>query len=300
MSVFDLPMTARPGKDAIAGQDELGRTVYRTVTGERYTMPERTEMPAPTMGQRFENLGGLASRAYEGLSVQGAIEAAKGIGEGIISGIVQGFTAPGRALSGEPVSYGDVLATAGMAQVGAAPMSAPAGSLRSGAMGGGRPPVTFDDVARAMDEGAMRLFHGTTPENYKSIMEEGFLGRSYFTPRRSVAEDYAENVGGDTESVLQVDIPEQFALVDLDLPGGQLLSPEDAALYLDRDDLKSINDFVRQGYSIGVNDPAVISIVRKYGVAGAAAMLGVSAIDVEQALADNLPQDQWESLVVGK
>ena len=153
MSVFDLPMTARPGKDAIAGQDELGRTVYRTVTGERYTMPERTEMPAPTMGQRFENLGGLASRAYENLSVQGAIDAAKGIGEGIVSGIVQGFTAPGRALSGEPVSYGDVLATAGMAQVGAAPMRAPAGSLRSGAMGGGRPPVTFDDVARAMDEG---------------------------------------------------------------------------------------------------------------------------------------------------
>ena len=151
MSVFDLPMTARPGKDTIAGQDELGRTVYRTVTGERYTMPERTEMPAPTMGQRFENLGGLASRAYENLSVQSAIDAAKGIGEGIVSGIVQGFTAPGRALSGEPVSLGDVMATAGMAQVGAAPLRAPAGSLRSGAMGGGRPPVTFDDVARAMD-----------------------------------------------------------------------------------------------------------------------------------------------------
>jgi hypothetical protein len=84
--------------------------------------------------------------------VQGAIDAAKGIGEGIVSGIVQGFTAPGRALSGEPVSLGDVLATSGMAQVGAAPLRAPAGALRSGAMGGGRPPVTFDDVARAMDE----------------------------------------------------------------------------------------------------------------------------------------------------
>ena len=148
MSVFDLPMTARPGKDAPVGQDELGRTVYRTVTGERYTMPERIEMPAPTMGQRFENLGGLASRAYENLSVQGAIDAAKGIGEGIVSGIVQGFTAPGRALSGEPVSLGDVLATAGMSQVGAAPLRAPAGALRSGAMG--RPPLTFAEVERAM------------------------------------------------------------------------------------------------------------------------------------------------------
>jgi hypothetical protein len=165
MSVFDLPMTARPGKDTIAGQDELGRTVYRTVTGERYTMPERTEMPAPTMSQRFENLGGLASRAYENLSVQGAIDAAKGIGEGIVSGIVQGFTAPGRALSGEPVSLGDVMATAGMAQVGAAPLRAPDGALRSGAMGGGRPPVTFDDVARAMQEAPLAEIPRITPSD---------------------------------------------------------------------------------------------------------------------------------------
>jgi hypothetical protein len=193
MSVFDLPMTARPGKDAIAGQDELGRTVYRTVTGERYTMPERTEMPSPTMGQRFENLGGLASRAYENLSVQGAIDAAKGIGEGIVSGIVQGFTAPGRALSGEPVSLGDVLATAGMAQVGAAPMRAPAGALRSGAMG--RPPAS-----------GIKAYHGSPHSFDKFSMDAIGTGEGaqayghglYFADNEGVARSYRDALSGST------------------------------------------------------------------------------------------------------
>jgi hypothetical protein len=35
MSIFGLPTSARPGQDVVAGQDELGRTVYRTVTATR-------------------------------------------------------------------------------------------------------------------------------------------------------------------------------------------------------------------------------------------------------------------------
>jgi hypothetical protein len=46
-------------------------------------------------------------------------------------------------------------------------------------------------------------------------------------------------------------------------------------------------------------DENLISIVRKYGIAGAAAMLGVSAVEVEQALAENLPPSQWDKLVNG-
>ena len=284
MSVFDLPMTARPGKDAIAGQDELGRTVYRTVTGERYTMPERTEMPAPTMGQRFENLGGLASRAYEGLSVQGAIEAAKGIGGGVISGIVQGFTAPGRALSGEPVSYGDVLATAGMAQLGAAPMRAPAGSLRSGAMGG-RPPVTFDDVARAMDEAPVvppvtmqgadeilnlpddefvTLYHGTTKEGAEKIKQTGAL-KSAGEPSVYLTTDPGGGGYGDgtvvpvrvRRGLLQIDdeFPSGRAdfRIDLDRPGGSVpvqiaeVPASPVAMQGAYDNLISYNEQVRKG-----------------------------------------------------
>jgi GNAT superfamily N-acetyltransferase len=48
-----------------------------------------------------------------------------------------------------------------------------------------------------------------------------------------------------------------------------------------------------------VFDEKLISIVKKYGVAGAATMLGVSALDVEQALADNLAPSDWEDLVAG-
>lgn len=46
-------------------------------------------------------------------------------------------------------------------------------------------------------------------------------------------------------------------------------------------------------------DENLINIVRKYGIAGAAAMLGVSAFDVEQALAENMSPSQWDQLVVG-
>jgi hypothetical protein len=49
-----------------------------------------------------------------------------------------------------------------------------------------------------------------------------------------------------------------------------------------------------------VFDDNLISIVRKYGIAGAATMLGVTAADVQSALADNMPQSEWESLVVGQ
>jgi hypothetical protein len=48
-----------------------------------------------------------------------------------------------------------------------------------------------------------------------------------------------------------------------------------------------------------VFDENLINIVKKYGIAGAATMLGVSAIDVEKALADNVPPSQWDQLVVG-
>jgi hypothetical protein len=48
-----------------------------------------------------------------------------------------------------------------------------------------------------------------------------------------------------------------------------------------------------------VFDENLIEIVKKYGIAGAATLLGVSAIDVEQALADNLPQSEWDQLVIG-
>lgn len=50
MSIFDLPLGARPGRDTPVGQDELGRMVYRTATGQQYTMPEPPRMAPRAAG----------------------------------------------------------------------------------------------------------------------------------------------------------------------------------------------------------------------------------------------------------
>lgn len=72
MAIFDLPAGARPGRDTPVGQDELGRLVYRTATGQQYTMPEPPRMApraaAPTQGplayaspQRMAEMSAYAS-----------------------------------------------------------------------------------------------------------------------------------------------------------------------------------------------------------------------------------------------
>jgi hypothetical protein len=82
-------------------------------------------------------------------------------------------------------------------------------------------------------------------------------------------------------------------------PAGRAAVMKDAGIpgikYLDqvsRSDGAGTRNFV-------VFDEKLISIVKKYGIAGAATMLGVSALDVEQALADNLAPSDWEDLVAG-
>ncbi|WP_413848808.1 hypothetical protein [Albidovulum sp.] len=52
----------------------------------------------------------------------GSWERAKSVVAALLDGVKAGITAPGRALRGEPVSYGDALATAGLAVTGSLPM----------------------------------------------------------------------------------------------------------------------------------------------------------------------------------
>jgi hypothetical protein len=59
----------------------------------------------------------------------------------------------------------------------------------------------------------------------------------------------------------------------------------------------NVRDVATRNYV--VFDENLIEIVRKYGIAGAAAMLGVSAVDVEEAIAQGMPPSQWDQLVVG-
>jgi hypothetical protein len=134
MSFFEKPMTAGP-RDPVVGYDELGRPVYETIDGTRYGAafaglePER--LP-PVQGPRQDMARGDRARRRD-------IPAGSGVDFGaiaaqIMQGILQGFTAPGRALQGEPVTYGDVAATALDFGVMGAPMRAPQGALRAGGM----------------------------------------------------------------------------------------------------------------------------------------------------------------------
>lgn len=143
---MSLPMGASP-RDPVVGQTEWGAPVYQSPLGHQYYEPiESTSAPQ----QRGSVVRALADQVANQpiTSTIGAV--ARALGEGMWGA----FSAPGRALSGDPVTMGDVWDTAGMAQLGAAAMPAPRGALRSGAI---REIDNFDDIydaLRASDEPA--------------------------------------------------------------------------------------------------------------------------------------------------
>jgi hypothetical protein len=114
-------------------------------------------------------------------------------------------------------------------------------------------------------ENLIDLFHGTTPEAFDAITSSGnIFGSSRFSPRRDVAETFAYNVGGDDNTVVKVKAPASSLMIDLDLPNAKLLTPDQAAAYLDKPDW-TILDFIENGYSVGVPDTSVLSIDRAAG-----------------------------------
>jgi hypothetical protein len=114
-------------------------------------------------------------------------------------------------------------------------------------------------------EDLIDLFHGTTPEAFDAITSSGnIFGSSRFSPRRDVAETFAYNVGGDDNTVVKVKAPASSLMIDLDLPNAKLLTPDQAAAYLDKPDW-TILDFIENGYSVGVPDTSVLSIDRAAG-----------------------------------
>jgi hypothetical protein len=114
-------------------------------------------------------------------------------------------------------------------------------------------------------ENLIDLFHGTTPEAFDAITSSGnIFGSSRFSPRRDVAETFAYNVGGDDNTVVKVKAPASSLMIDLDLPNAKLLTPDQAATYLDKPDW-TILDFIENGYSVGVPDTSVLSIDRAAG-----------------------------------
>lgn len=110
---MSLPVDASPD-DRIAGRMDDGTRVYVTVRGTQYyASPIQNALATPTT---------FGERAWNVLS---------GIPKSLVQSAVNGFTAPGRALRGEPVTMGDVYDTAGMVSLGLANRPASAGNLAS-------------------------------------------------------------------------------------------------------------------------------------------------------------------------
>jgi len=104
------------------GYDELGREVYETPLGHRYAMTEQER----TTPAQMRNA--LAEAASDPLGT------ARGVALAVAEGAWNGVSAPGRALQGETLTYGDVADTALDWGVMSAVGRAPRGALRSGAM----------------------------------------------------------------------------------------------------------------------------------------------------------------------
>lgn len=90
------------------------------------------------------------------------------------------------------------------------------------------------------------LYHGTDEAGFEGITSEGVIrGPAYFTPREDVAFDYSAG------EVVKASIDPDDLKIDLDMPGGALMSIEDANRHLDKDDW-TIRDYIDNGYSVGV------------------------------------------------
>lgn len=148
-----LPMGAS-SRDAIVGQTEWGSPVYASPTGVQYWEPIQGETQRGSVARAL--LDGITSDPW------GAVKSGAGA---IASGVAEALSAPYRAWQGEVITNGDVFNTAGIAQLGAMPMKAPEGALRSGAMGStsaadevmgllrsGRGSEVTDDLMAAADQ----------------------------------------------------------------------------------------------------------------------------------------------------
>jgi len=150
-----LPAGADPENDPVVGYDELGQKIRRSrFDGTQYLFemaPPKTqsvvrgayrEATANPLGFTGDLLSGAVQSAWDAISV------------------------PARSMAGEPITYGDIAGLTGMMTLGAGAATAPAGALRMGAAREGKPPVTFADAERAMQEAqGIRAYQGS-PHNF--------------------------------------------------------------------------------------------------------------------------------------
>jgi hypothetical protein len=132
---LSYPMDASTVTDIPVGKDEAtGATIWQTISGKRYMRGKTRQVPM--QGEWSDVSAGDVGNALGNLAV--------GVGQSIAAGV----QAPGNALAGQPVTQGDVLATASLA-IPDAPAS------RGAAVRGTVPVATqaTDDVAAATARG---------------------------------------------------------------------------------------------------------------------------------------------------
>jgi hypothetical protein len=148
-SVRDLykPFTAGPF-DRIVGFDERGEPVYRTVIGHTYsTGPTPLDLEQEPPRTRIENRADAQGRHSHYRVPDPLPKSAQAI-RSFAEALAAGFTAPGRAARGEPVTLGDALGTSVSPGALAAPARAPRGALRMFAGRNART-ANLDALARA-------------------------------------------------------------------------------------------------------------------------------------------------------
>jgi hypothetical protein len=99
---LSLPVGADPASDKEFSQDDGGRPVYKTRWGDSYQI-------SPTAQP-----GGSRVKAAYGAFKNDPIGVAGQIAKAIGGAAWAGFSAPGRAAAGEPVTYGDAIETVGL------------------------------------------------------------------------------------------------------------------------------------------------------------------------------------------
>ncbi|MDP4546475.1 LPD38 domain-containing protein [Marinobacter sp. MDS2] len=110
------------------------------------------------------------------------------------------------------------------------------------------------DIISGDVQGGVKLYHGTDDSFIAGISEDGLLkGPAYFTPRKDMAEEYAD--GG---PVVSVKINPNHVKIDFDLPGGRLLTVAEANKYAGNDGW-TLNDYLADGQSVGVEESVAIS-----------------------------------------
>jgi hypothetical protein len=158
LSFWDTPQGARP----TGSYDEFGNPVYQDVAGNQFTVGQQPQQPQGE-GLSFGNvMNALATpfRMAMGRGTEQDTAAVQGVG----NALAQGLTAPGRALRGEPVTYGDAFATALDYGLLGVPMTAPEGALRANSFRAYHgSPHTFDRFSMdriGTGEGAQAYGHG--------------------------------------------------------------------------------------------------------------------------------------------